>query len=86
MPAISRARFHNNIIDLIPSNLQYPVAIYSKNLTIQISMGSLDNKLGLVDLSHHINVKSKSRHPSPLKDIIRYMSQDGMISLAGGVI
>ncbi|KAG5654862.1 hypothetical protein KAF25_010986 [Fusarium avenaceum] len=48
-------------------------------------MGSLDNKLGPVDLSHHINVKSKSRHPSPLKDIIRYMSQDGMISLAGGL-
>ncbi|KAJ4264432.1 hypothetical protein NW762_005632 [Fusarium torreyae] len=48
-------------------------------------MGSLDNKLGPVDLSHHINIKSKSRHPSPLKDIIRYMRQDGMISLAGGL-
>lgn len=37
-----------------------------------------------VDLSHHINRRSKARHPSPLKDIIKYMSYDGMISLAGG--
>jgi aromatic amino acid aminotransferase I len=36
------------------------------------------------DLSHHINRKSKARQPSPLKDIIKFMSQDGMISLAGG--
>ncbi|KAL4811368.1 pyridoxal phosphate-dependent transferase [Aspergillus unguis] len=45
-------------------------------------MGSTSNP---PDLSHHINTKSKSRHPSPLKDIIRYMGQDGMISLAGGL-
>ncbi|KAL4877381.1 pyridoxal phosphate-dependent transferase [Aspergillus karnatakaensis] len=38
-----------------------------------------------VDLSHHINRKSKARHPSPLKDIIKFMGQDGMISLAGGL-
>lgn len=37
-----------------------------------------------IDLSHHVNTKSKSRHPSPLKDIIKYMGVDGMISLAGG--
>jgi aromatic amino acid aminotransferase I len=37
-----------------------------------------------VDLSHHINAKSNARHPSPLKDIIKYMSYDGMISMAGG--
>jgi hypothetical protein len=37
-----------------------------------------------MDLSHHINAKSKARHPSPLKDIIKFMGQDGMISLAGG--
>jgi uncharacterized protein YutE (UPF0331/DUF86 family) len=37
-----------------------------------------------MDLSHHINTKSKARHPSPLKDIIKFMGQDGMISLAGG--
>lgn len=37
-----------------------------------------------VDLSHHINAKSKARHPSPLKDIIKFMGEDGMISLAGG--
>ena len=47
-------------------------------------MGSLNLKLEPVDLSHHINVKSKSRHPSPLKDIIKFMAYDGMISLAGG--
>lgn len=38
-----------------------------------------------IDLSHHINTKSRARHPSPLKDIIKYMSQDGMVSLAGGM-
>ncbi|KAF4459813.1 Pfs NACHT and Ankyrin domain [Fusarium albosuccineum] len=48
-------------------------------------MGSLDHKLGPVDLSHHINAKSKARHPSPLKDIIKFMNYDGMISLAGGL-
>ncbi|KAH6691477.1 pyridoxal phosphate-dependent transferase [Plectosphaerella plurivora] len=37
------------------------------------------------DLSHHINRKSKARQPSPLKDIIKFMGQDGMISLAGGL-
>jgi aromatic amino acid aminotransferase I len=36
------------------------------------------------DLSHHINAKSGARHPSPLKDIIKFMGQDDMISLAGG--
>jgi aromatic amino acid aminotransferase I len=39
-----------------------------------------------VDLSHHINRKSKARHPSPLKDIIKFMGLEGMISLAGGEI
>ncbi|KAF9883411.1 hypothetical protein FE257_003494 [Aspergillus nanangensis] len=48
-------------------------------------MGSLDRKLAPVDLSHHINLKSRSRHPSPLKDIIKFMGYDGMISLAGGL-
>ncbi len=38
------------------------------------------------DLSHHLNAKSKARHPSPLKDIIKFMAYDGMISLAGGMI
>lgn len=46
-------------------------------------MGSIGTGAG-VDLSHHINRKSKARHPSPLKDIIKFMGQDGMISLAGG--
>ncbi|KAI9148821.1 Aromatic amino acid aminotransferase [Paramyrothecium foliicola] len=48
-------------------------------------MGSLGQKQENVDLSHHINRSSKARHPSPLKDIIKYMSMDGMISLAGGL-
>ncbi|WYZ44990.1 hypothetical protein EsH8_VIII_000306 [Colletotrichum jinshuiense] len=47
-------------------------------------MGSLD-RTAMVDLSHHINAKSKARHPSPLKDIIKFMSYDGMISFAGGL-
>ncbi|KAF5237889.1 hypothetical protein FANTH_10603 [Fusarium anthophilum] len=48
-------------------------------------MGSINYKSLPIDLSHHINVKSKARHPSPLKDIIRFMGKDGMISLAGGL-
>ncbi|CAG9952687.1 unnamed protein product [Clonostachys rosea f. rosea IK726] len=48
-------------------------------------MDSLNRKQEAVDLSHHINVKSKSRHPSPLKEIIKFMGYDGMISLAGGL-
>ncbi|KAL4911473.1 hypothetical protein BDW74DRAFT_172932 [Aspergillus multicolor] len=47
-------------------------------------MGSI-GATGPADLSHHINRKSKARHPSPLKDIIKFMGQDGMISLAGGL-
>ncbi|KAL4814270.1 pyridoxal phosphate-dependent transferase [Aspergillus spinulosporus] len=47
-------------------------------------MGSIGAGAG-VDLSHHINRKSKARHPSPLKDIIKFMGQDGLISLAGGL-
>ncbi|CAI7587763.1 unnamed protein product [Penicillium glandicola] len=38
-----------------------------------------------VDLSHHLNSKSNARHPSPLKDIIKFMSIEGMVSLAGGL-
>lgn len=47
-------------------------------------MGTLSSPTEAVDLSHHINKRSKARHPSPLKDIIKFMNQDGMISLAGG--
>lgn len=49
------------------------------------NMGSTDRVSTNVDLSHHINAKSKARHPSPLKDIIKYMGYDGMISFAGGI-
>ncbi|KAG7087453.1 hypothetical protein E1B28_013419 [Marasmius oreades] len=38
-----------------------------------------------IDLSHHLNTLSRSRVPSPLKDIIKYMREPGMISLAGGL-
>ncbi|KAF3797529.1 Aromatic amino acid aminotransferase C56E4.03 [Colletotrichum gloeosporioides] len=48
-------------------------------------MGSIDRFPSNVDLSHHINAKSKARHPSPLKDIIKFMGYDGMISFAGGL-
>lgn len=47
-------------------------------------MGSQEARPEAIDLSHHLNTTSKSRHPSPLKDIIQYMAYDGMISLAGG--
>jgi aromatic amino acid aminotransferase I len=40
--------------------------------------------LGMVDLSHHLNAHSRARHPSPLKDILKFMAYDGMISFAGG--
>ena len=39
-----------------------------------------------MDLSQHLNAKSKARHPSPLKDIIKFMAYDGMISLSGGKV
>ncbi|KAK8844534.1 hypothetical protein IAR55_006381 [Kwoniella newhampshirensis] len=38
-----------------------------------------------VDLSHHLSSVAKSRSPSPLKEIIKYMAKLGMISLAGGL-
>ncbi|KAK7451732.1 hypothetical protein VKT23_012412 [Stygiomarasmius scandens] len=38
-----------------------------------------------INLSHHLNTLSRSRVPSPLKDIIKYMNEPGMISLAGGL-
>ncbi|KAH8895551.1 aromatic aminotransferase Aro8 [Thozetella sp. PMI_491] len=49
--------------------------------TVFVNGGSSET----VDLSHHINLKSRSRHPSPLKDIIKFMGYEGMISLAGGL-
>ncbi|KXH37281.1 hypothetical protein CNYM01_01294 [Colletotrichum nymphaeae SA-01] len=48
-------------------------------------MGSLGHSSTMVDLSHHINAKSRARHPSPLKDIIKFMGYDGMVSFAGGL-
>ncbi|KAF9059540.1 pyridoxal phosphate-dependent transferase [Rhodocollybia butyracea] len=38
-----------------------------------------------IDLSHHLSELSRSRIPSPLKDILKYMNEPGMISLAGGL-
>ncbi|KAJ3785392.1 pyridoxal phosphate-dependent transferase [Lentinula aff. detonsa] len=38
-----------------------------------------------IDLSHHLNELSRSRVASPLKDIIKYMKEPGIISLAGGL-
>ncbi|TDZ99660.1 Aromatic amino acid aminotransferase [Colletotrichum sidae] len=48
-------------------------------------MGSIDRTPTMVDLSHHINSKSRARRASPLKDIIKFMSYDGMIGFAGGL-
>lgn len=39
-----------------------------------------------IDLTHHLSVLSKSRHPSPLKDILKFMVEPGMISFAGGKV
>jgi len=50
---------------------------------ISLKMGSVQCPAA-VDLSHHLNAHSKARHPSPLKEIIRFMGYEGMISLAGG--
>ena len=47
-------------------------------------MGSQGHEQGIFDPSSHINAKSKARHPSPLKDIIKFMGYEGMVSLAGG--
>lgn len=58
--------------------------IYENSLERKHAMGSTSQTA--VDLSHHINAKSKGRHPSPLKDIIKFMGYEGMISLAGGMI
>lgn len=44
-----------------------------------------DARPNAVDLSHHLSTLAKSRHPSPLKDIIRYMAIKGIISFAGGL-
>jgi hypothetical protein len=43
-------------------------------------------RLASANLSHHLNAYSKARHPSPLKDIIKFMGYDGMVSLAGGML
>lgn len=58
--------------------------IYTKRIELTYTMGSVP-LTDCVDFSHHLNRKSKARHPSPLKDIIKFMSHDGMISLAGGM-
>jgi aromatic amino acid aminotransferase I len=44
-----------------------------------------DNRPMAVDLSHHLSLLARSRHPSPLKDLIRYMGVKGIISFAGGL-
>ncbi|KAL4933764.1 pyridoxal phosphate-dependent transferase [Aspergillus undulatus] len=49
------------------------------------SIGPTPSRAEKIDFSHHINTKSKARHSSPLKDIIKFMGVDGMISLAGGL-
>lgn len=49
-------------------------------------LASMENSLpNAIDLGHHVNAHSKARHPSPLKDILRFMAYDGMVSLAGGL-
>jgi hypothetical protein len=57
--------------------------------SLKLKMAELDlfhSGLPPIDLSHHLNQHSKARHPSPLKDIIKFMGFEGMVSLAGGTI
>jgi len=57
--------------------------------SLKLKMAELDlfhSGLPSIDLSHHLNQHSKTRHPSPLKDIIKFMGFEGMVSLAGGTI
>ncbi|KAL0068926.1 hypothetical protein AAF712_003919 [Marasmius tenuissimus] len=53
------------------------------NQTPDITVG--DRRPKSIDLSHHLNTLSRSRVPSPLKDIIKYMSEPEIVSLAGGL-
>lgn len=55
-------------------------------LTTLTTMSGTNTSSTPVDFSRHINKKSRARHPSPLKDIIKFMGYDGMISLAGGML
>ncbi|KAM0746202.1 PLP-dependent transferase [Meredithblackwellia eburnea MCA 4105] len=38
-----------------------------------------------VDLSHHLSLLSRSRNPSPLKEMFKYLAVPGMLSLGGGL-
>ncbi|KAK0457241.1 PLP-dependent transferase [Desarmillaria tabescens] len=38
-----------------------------------------------IDLSHHLSPTAAARTPNPLKSLMKYMSVDGMVSLAGGL-
>lgn len=60
-------------------------SIHSCLLTAMAEESTSSTLPKAIDLSHHVNTKSKSRHPSPLKDIVQYMAYEGMISLAGGM-
>jgi hypothetical protein len=50
-------------------------------------MGSVqEDRPKAMNFSHHLNAQSKARHPSPLKDIIKFKGYAGMVSLAGGKV
>lgn len=51
-----------------------------------IIMGSLGLFVGMVDFFYYINCKSKVCYFFLLKDIIKFMGFEGMISLVGGEI
>ena len=38
-----------------------------------------------IDLSHHLNLLTRSRTANSLKGLYKYMGQPGMLSLAGGL-
>ncbi|KAL5507793.1 hypothetical protein ACEPAH_5411 [Sanghuangporus vaninii] len=49
-------------------------------------MADMNEKLPkAIDLSHHLSELSKSRQPSPLKNLARYFGKPGILSLAGGM-
>lgn len=60
------------------------IPLLSISLSTSPKMGS--TRPTALDFAHHINSRSKARHPSPLKDLIRLMGVDGMITLAGGML
>jgi aromatic amino acid aminotransferase I len=46
---------------------------------------SVEKRTKSIDLSHHLSELSKARPISPLKGLMKYFTQPGILSLAGGL-